>query len=96
MNVTTSNISLPSELARYVRDKVNGGFYSSVSEVVSEALRCLSAPENGKQHGLTFFGGRFARAKAEEAIHAIRELQNKQTLGAGLSIEDLIKAGRDA
>jgi Arc/MetJ-type ribon-helix-helix transcriptional regulator len=33
MKTTTMNISLPAELARYVRERVEGGHYSSASEV---------------------------------------------------------------
>ena len=35
------NISLPLELAGFVREKVEAGLYSSASEVVRESLRHL-------------------------------------------------------
>lgn len=35
------NVSLPDELAEYVKSKVSSGRYSSSSEVVREALRLL-------------------------------------------------------
>jgi putative addiction module CopG family antidote len=94
MKVTTMNISLPNELARYVREKVDSGLYSSVSEVVREALRRLSSDESSG-HSRTLAGERFDRATAEQAVHRILELQKKQTLGTDLSIEDLIREGRE-
>lgn len=95
MKVTTMNISLPGELARYVREKVEGGHYSSVSEVVREALRRLSSEELQAGAFRTLSGARFDRSKADEAVHGILELQRKQTLGGNLSVEDLINAGRE-
>jgi len=46
------NVSLPDDLANFVKDKVSGGRYSSSSEVIRETLRlmeksrsnCLGAP----------------------------------------------------
>jgi antitoxin ParD1/3/4 len=99
MTVTTMNISLPAELARFVRDKVESGHYSSVSEVVREALRCLAGRENGTnpaQRLRTLAGAPFDRSLADEAVRRIRELQQRQTLGQDLSIEELINEGRDA
>lgn len=94
MKVTTMNISLPGELARYVREKVEGGLYSSASEVVREALRRLSGDEvRGRSR--TLAGDQLDRAKADEAVRGIQEIQNQQTLGADLTIEDLINAGRE-
>ena len=39
------NVSLPEELANYVRDKVSSGRYGSSSEVVREALRMMEKTE---------------------------------------------------
>lgn len=39
------NVSLTSELERYVREKVGSGLYNSASEVVREALRLLVAQD---------------------------------------------------
>lgn len=39
------SITLPPELAKMVRDKVESGTYSSNSEVIREALRLLQAQE---------------------------------------------------
>ena len=35
------NVSLPPEMERWVQQKVSSGFYTSVSEVIREALREL-------------------------------------------------------
>jgi antitoxin ParD1/3/4 len=39
------NVSLTDELARFVKDKVTGGRYTSSSEVVREALRLMEKVE---------------------------------------------------
>jgi antitoxin ParD1/3/4 len=39
------NVSLPEELANYVKDKVSTGRYGSSSEVVREALRLMERTE---------------------------------------------------
>jgi len=39
------NVSLPEELANYVREKVSTGRYGSSSEVVREALRLMERTE---------------------------------------------------
>ncbi|MBS1164000.1 MAG: type toxin-antitoxin system ParD family antitoxin [Proteobacteria bacterium] len=39
--MATMNVSLPSDMAKFVEDEVQGGGYSSSSEVVREALRLL-------------------------------------------------------
>ena len=99
MKVTTMNISLPAELARYVREKVAGGQYSSVSEVVREALRRLAGQENGRHAEDTFrtlSGATFDRGQAEKAVRSIRALQRHHTLGGDLTVEDLINEGREA
>ncbi|MBK8099492.1 MAG: type II toxin-antitoxin system ParD family antitoxin [Planctomycetes bacterium] len=88
------NISLPNELARYVREKVQGGRYSSISEVVREALRRLSADEARQQPFQTLSGATFDARAAADAARRIRELQQRQSLGGDLSLEDLIQAGR--
>lgn len=41
----TINISLPKALADKAKEQVKTGYYSSVSEVVREALRCLFIKE---------------------------------------------------
>jgi len=39
------NVSLPEELAKFVKDKVSTGRYGSSSEVVREALRLMERTE---------------------------------------------------
>jgi antitoxin ParD1/3/4 len=39
------NVSLPEELANFVKDKVSSGRYGSSSEVVREALRLMERTE---------------------------------------------------
>lgn len=39
--MATMNVSLPSDMAKFVEDEVEGGGYASSSEVVREALRLL-------------------------------------------------------
>lgn len=40
------NISLTPELEKYVYGKLDGGFYSSVSEIIREALRVMLQQES--------------------------------------------------
>ena len=49
MKVETMNISLTSELAAFVRGKVESGLYTSASEVMREALRLLQEHEEGRE-----------------------------------------------
>ncbi|PKR87374.1 type II toxin-antitoxin system ParD family antitoxin [Pleomorphomonas diazotrophica] len=39
--MATMNVSLPTDMAQFVEDEVEGGGYASSSEVVREALRLL-------------------------------------------------------
>jgi antitoxin ParD1/3/4 len=43
--VMNMNVSLPEELANFVKDKVSTGRYGSSSEVVREALRLMEKTE---------------------------------------------------
>ena len=47
------NISLPEELANFIKDKVSTGRYSSSSEVVREALRLMEKSEQREAEKLT-------------------------------------------
>jgi antitoxin ParD1/3/4 len=44
------SITLPADMARMVRDKVEGGAYASNSEVIREALRVWQEREAVKAH----------------------------------------------
>lgn len=46
------NVSLPDELARFVKEKVDTGRYASSSEVVREALRLLERHEQAEAEKL--------------------------------------------
>lgn len=41
------SVNLPTDVIRLVREKVASGAYASESELVEEAIRTLSAQENG-------------------------------------------------
>lgn len=43
------NVTLTSELEKYIQDKVNGGLYASASEVIRESLRHMHAKEAEKK-----------------------------------------------
>lgn len=51
------NVSLTSELERYVREKVDSGLYNSASEVVREALRLLVARDRDESSHRADEGG---------------------------------------
>ncbi|HMQ22588.1 MAG TPA: type II toxin-antitoxin system ParD family antitoxin [Planctomycetota bacterium] len=95
MKATTMNISLPAELARYVREKVEGGQYSSASEVVREALRRLSSDELREQSFRTLSGTRCDPERAAAAVDDLLALQKRHDLGGAATVEDLIREGRD-
>ena len=100
MKVTTMNVSLPAELARFVRARVESGHYSSVSEVIREALRLLVAQQRltGDQaHGsptTALSGAPYDRKKAVEAMEGLREPARGTKLG-GLSLEGLAHEGHE-
>lgn len=91
MKVTTMNVSLPSELVRFVREKVESGLYSSASEVIREALRRFALEANGRGVAAE---KRFDRSKVRKAVNGLLETRKKTTLGEGLSGRDLIDEGR--
>ncbi len=90
MRVKTMNISLPSELVRFIREQVQGGQYSSASEVIRDGLRLLQRGGNGarQEHD------EFDRAKVAEALERLRKLSETQVLGEDLRIRDLVDEGR--
>jgi antitoxin ParD1/3/4 len=45
------NVSLPEELAKFIKDKVATGRYGSSSEVVREALRLMEKTEQQEAEG---------------------------------------------
>lgn len=53
------NVSLPDELAKFVKDKVSTGRYGSSSEVVREALRLMERAEQQEAEKLGFLRRRW-------------------------------------
>lgn len=90
---TTMNVSLPPELVRFVREKVESGKYSSASEVIREALRFFGAAKNGGAQVtatdtrqldlLELQEARIDRSKAREAIDTLLRLRKATKLGPG-------------
>lgn len=85
--VTTMNISLPAELARFVRARMESGNYSSVSEVVREALRLLAAQRDqplavqGRAPTRALSGAPYDRDRALDAMRRIRQIAGRSSLG---------------
>lgn len=80
------NVSLPDELAEYVKSKVSSGRYSSSSEVVREALRLLEqqdAVQVEKLHWLqkTWADGVASGDAGEIDIEAIKTEAAKRLSG---------------
>lgn len=93
-NITTMNVSLPGELARAVREKVESGLYASASEVIREALRSFIGRGNEPCAELkTLAGDPIDLNQAQAAIEGFRKLRRGQRLD-GVLIEDLINEGR--
>jgi antitoxin ParD1/3/4 len=66
-------VSLPPELEQFITDKIKSGQYSSVSEVVSEALRLLEEQDRLRAAQLTDFNNeireRLASLDRGEFVH---------------------------
>jgi len=90
MKSRTINISLPSDLLRFVRERTRGGGYASASEVVREGLRLLRRIEDGGRLG----DHAFDRKKVRDALEGLRKLSATQVLGEGARVRDLIEEGR--
>ncbi|HVE43973.1 MAG TPA: type II toxin-antitoxin system ParD family antitoxin [Gammaproteobacteria bacterium] len=54
------NISLTTELERFIQDKVSSGMYTSASEVVRESLRVFRAYEEVQTHRIQQLNGDIA------------------------------------
>ena len=86
------NVSLTPQLERYVKQKVSGGMYNSVSEVMREALRLLEERDALREMKL--------KALREDLQAGLDELDRGE--GTALNIEEIkvkarmIKAERDA
>ena len=87
MKAKTINISLPPELLLFVRERVDGGLYSSVSEVVRDGLRLLrQSAQNGDE---------FDRVQVSRTLKGLDELAQTQELGDDLTVRELIDEGRE-
>ncbi|HEY6291039.1 MAG TPA: type II toxin-antitoxin system ParD family antitoxin [Terriglobia bacterium] len=78
------NVSLTSELERFVSDKVESGRYNSASEVIREALRLLEEHDQARAAQLAGFnqelGRRLAsidRGERVKPTEALARLQRK-------------------
>lgn len=86
---TTMNISLPADLVRFIRERVESGRYSSASEVIRDGLRLLQGAGNGTQREEGF-----DRARIAAALEGLRKISARQALGDDLTTRDLIDEGR--
>jgi antitoxin ParD1/3/4 len=64
-NVERLSITLPTEMARLIRSKVEEGRYASNSEVIREAMRGWQEQEQMRAQRLATVRGRIAEADAE-------------------------------
>jgi antitoxin ParD1/3/4 len=91
MKTDTMNVSLPSELSRFVRERVKSGGYASASEVVREALRLLAAQQDFGPEGMrraesgvapsrALSGANYDRRRALDAMRRIREIAGRANL----------------
>ena len=72
------NVSLPEELANFVKDKVSTGRYGSSSEVVREALRLMEKTELQEAEKLALLrpsleGRRRQRRCRRDRLHGFEE-----------------------
>ena len=86
------NVSLTPELEKYVHDKVDGGMYTSASEVIRESLRIMHSYEDLQQKRI---------AELHDAITiGMKQLQSGQKIEGQISREkmkakiDLISKGK--
>ncbi len=82
--MATMNVSLPSDMAKFVEDEVDGGGYSSSSEVVREALRLLQRDKALEAEKLAILrpevnigladaaAGRFSRKSLKDIAEEVR------------------------
>lgn len=61
------SIALPSEMAALVRRAVDGGEYSSNSEVIRDALRDWTYKRNLREHGLANLRKQWLEAVADDS-----------------------------
>ena len=79
----TLNVSLTSELEKYVRSKLDGGGYESASEVIRESLRALQ--ERERAAGEFWAGVRQKVAVARRQVAQGRTKDGKRAMDQILS-----------
>lgn len=98
MTTRTFNVSLSPELARFVRERVDSGLFTSASEVVREALRWFvehtSVAGRTVPTLLDLQEAEVDRDRARRAVAGLRRLRRGTRLGPGLSVQELRDAGR--
>lgn len=62
------SVALPSEMAALVRRAVDGGEYSSNSEVIRDALRDWTYKRSLREQGLTHLRKAWSEAVADESV----------------------------
>lgn len=84
------NVSLTPELEKMVNEKVAGGFYTSASEVVREALRLLQEYDELRRLRIEEL-----RREIEAGAEQIRQGQYKVYASADELMDDIEKRGKD-
>ncbi len=93
-------VSLPRELASFVRERVESGLCRSASEVVREALRMLASLQPRAAEGdvpvdsLALLEAAIDRAAAQKGMRLLQRLRRGNRLGAGITTKDLVDDGR--
>jgi antitoxin ParD1/3/4 len=62
MNAEKSSITLPADMAQWIRSRVESGRYGSNSEVVREAMRLLEEREHKREQRLAAIRGKIKEA----------------------------------
>ena len=97
---STIRVSLPRELASFVRERVESGLCTSASEVVREALRMLASQQSRSADGDALVDSMaqqeaaIDRAAAKKGLRTLKRLRRGSRLGADLTTKDLVDDGR--
>ncbi|MBL8752878.1 MAG: hypothetical protein JNK15_06210 [Planctomycetes bacterium] len=95
---STVNLQLSSDLAEFVRARVESGAFPSADAVVGEALRCFAARwalgGDGEPALLEGQEQEIDREQASVALERLLQLRNGTTLGPGLTVRDLRRDGQ--
>jgi putative addiction module CopG family antidote len=91
----TMSISLPPELARAIAQRVEGGLYTSASELIREALRLLLKVEEAQQAQIEKRIEAAASAAPSSAALRFATTMELFDLGCALRDEKLRRRGED-